>query len=54
MMQGVKADQVAAGERSSFARVSGRVLGWGANEYGSVTIALAHDNVFWLPADLLL
>jgi alpha-tubulin suppressor-like RCC1 family protein len=35
ILKGVDITQVAAGGRSSFARTtSGRVLGWGANEYG--------------------
>ena len=34
-LQGVKVDQIATGARTSFVRVSnGRVLGWGANEFG--------------------
>lgn len=37
VLQGVDVAQVAAGGRSSFARTTdGRVLGWGANEYGYV------------------
>ena len=35
ILKGVNVTQVAAGSRSSFARTAnGRVLGWGANEYG--------------------
>lgn len=35
VLRGVDIAQVAAGGRSSFARTTtGRVLGWGANEYG--------------------
>ena len=34
-LKGVKIDRVAAGARTSFAKTpDGRVLGWGANEYG--------------------
>ncbi len=34
-LKGVKIDQVAAGARSSFVKTTnGRVLGWGANEFG--------------------
>ena len=34
-LRGVKVDRVAAGGRSSFVKTpDGRVLGWGANEYG--------------------
>lgn len=37
-LKGVKIDQIAAGARSSYAKTdSGRVLGWGANEYGCVS-----------------
>lgn len=36
-LRGIRAVQVAAGARSSFVRTEdGRVLGWGANEFGSV------------------
>ena len=35
VLRGVDITQIAAGSRTSFARTSnGRVLGWGANEYG--------------------
>lgn len=35
VLKGVDVAQIAAGGRSSFARTrTGRVLGWGANEYG--------------------
>jgi hypothetical protein len=35
VLRGVAITQIAAGGRSSFARTTtGRVLGWGANEYG--------------------
>ena len=33
-LKGIKVDQIAAGSRSSFVRADGRVLGWGANEFG--------------------
>lgn len=33
-LTGVKVDRIAAGARSSFALSRGRVLGWGANEFG--------------------
>lgn len=34
-LQGIKVSQLVAGGRSSFAlTATGRVLGWGANEYG--------------------
>ncbi|OCH95595.1 RCC1/BLIP-II protein [Obba rivulosa] len=36
-LKGIQIDQIAAGSRSSFAKTpSGRVLGWGANEYGQL------------------
>ncbi|THH01701.1 hypothetical protein EW026_g1034 [Hermanssonia centrifuga] len=36
-LKGVKIDQVAAGARSSFVKTTnGRVLGWGANEFGQI------------------
>ncbi|KAF7796898.1 hypothetical protein EIP86_008083 [Pleurotus ostreatoroseus] len=36
-LRGVKIDQIAAGNRSSFVRTEqGRVLGWGANEFGQI------------------
>lgn len=36
-LQGLKVDQIVAGSRTSFVRTSnGRVLGWGANEFGCV------------------
>ena len=39
VLRGVEAAEVAAGGRSSFVRTSnGRVLGWGANEYGLVSL----------------
>ena len=34
-LKDVKVDRIAAGARSSFAKTpNGRVLGWGANDYG--------------------
>ncbi|KAJ3773826.1 regulator of chromosome condensation 1/beta-lactamase-inhibitor protein II [Lentinula raphanica] len=42
-LQGIKLSQLVAGGRSSFALTStGRVLGWGANEYGQIGLG---DNV---------
>ncbi|KAJ3795050.1 regulator of chromosome condensation 1/beta-lactamase-inhibitor protein II [Lentinula aff. detonsa] len=42
-LQGIKISQLIAGGRSSFALTStGRVLGWGANEYGQIGLG---DNV---------
>lgn len=36
-LKGIEVSQIAAGGRSSFvSTTSGRVLGWGANEYGRV------------------
>ncbi|KAF9476343.1 RCC1/BLIP-II [Pholiota conissans] len=56
-LKGVEIAQVAAGGRSSFARTpSGRVLGWGANEYGQIglgsnvaldTITVPTEVVLW-------
>ena len=41
-LNGIRISQIATGSRTSFARTSdGRVLGWGANEFGFVTSALA-------------
>jgi hypothetical protein len=34
VLEGVRVDQIAAGLRASYVRVGGRVLGFGANEYG--------------------
>ncbi|KAL7410494.1 regulator of chromosome condensation 1/beta-lactamase-inhibitor protein II [Mrakia frigida] len=55
ILQGVNVDQVAAGERSSFARVKGRVVGWGANEYGQVGLGAGFtiDNVH-VPTEVVL
>lgn len=40
-LRGIKVSQIAAGSRSSFVNTSsGRVLGWGANEHGQVTVDL--------------
>ncbi|CCL98952.1 uncharacterized protein FIBRA_00960 [Fibroporia radiculosa] len=36
-LRGVQVDSIAAGSRSSFAKTAGRVLGWGANEFGCVS-----------------
>jgi alpha-tubulin suppressor-like RCC1 family protein len=39
ILRGVEAAEIAAGGRSSFVRTSdGRVLGWGANEYGLIFV----------------
>ncbi|EKM55652.1 uncharacterized protein PHACADRAFT_121379 [Phanerochaete carnosa HHB-10118-sp] len=35
-LEGVKVDRIAAGARSSFVLSGGRVLGWGANEFGQI------------------
>ncbi|KDQ59428.1 hypothetical protein JAAARDRAFT_153233 [Jaapia argillacea MUCL 33604] len=36
-LKGIKVDQIAVGSRSSYVKTdSGRVLGWGANEYGQI------------------
>ena len=44
-LRGVKVVQIAAGARSSFVRTdTGRVLGWGANDYGYVICALSPPN----------
>jgi hypothetical protein len=41
-LRGVRIVQIAAGSRSSFVRTdSGRVLGWGANDYGCVVFVIA-------------
>ena len=47
VLRGVDVAQIAAGSRTSFARTTnGRVLGWGANEYGSAT-AFTALPLFW-------
>jgi hypothetical protein len=33
VLEGLKVDQIAAGANSSYVRVGGKVLGFGANEY---------------------
>lgn len=35
-LKGIKVDRIAAGARSSFVLSGGRVLGWGANEFGQI------------------
>ncbi|CDZ97626.1 FOG: RCC1 domain [Phaffia rhodozyma] len=47
VLNGIKVDQVAAGERTSFIRSRGRVLGWGANEYGQIGLGSRYttDNI---------
>ena len=40
-LSGIRISQIAAGSRTSFVRTSdGRVLGWGANEFGFVVSVL--------------
>ncbi|KAI9457802.1 RCC1/BLIP-II [Lactarius psammicola] len=56
-LRGVRAVQIAAGARSSFVRTdTGRVLGWGANDYGQIglggnvtldTITVPTEVVLW-------
>ncbi|KAA1471342.1 RCC1/BLIP-II [Dentipellis sp. KUC8613] len=60
-LRDVKVGQIAAGSKSSFARTeSGRVLGWGANEYGQIglggnvvvdTITIPTEVVLWRGTD---
>ncbi|KAG5635130.1 hypothetical protein H0H81_012342 [Sphagnurus paluster] len=60
ILKGVEVAQVAAGGRSSFVRTtSGRVLGWGANEYGQIglgsnvaldTITVPTEVILWKSA----
>ncbi|TFK42956.1 regulator of chromosome condensation 1/beta-lactamase-inhibitor protein II [Crucibulum laeve] len=64
VLRGVKVAQVAAGSRSSFARtVDGKVVGWGANDYGQIglgsnvvldTIIIPTEVVLWrmIPSDI--
>ena len=33
-LKGIKVEQIATGSRSSFVKTQGKVLGWGANEFG--------------------
>lgn len=41
-LNGIRISQIATGSRTSFARTfDGSVLGWGANEFGSVVSVLA-------------
>ncbi|KAK7043637.1 hypothetical protein VNI00_008248 [Paramarasmius palmivorus] len=59
-LKGIKLDQLVAGGRSSFALTkTGRVLGWGANEYGQIglgnnvtvdTITVPTEVVLWRPS----
>lgn len=46
-LRGVKVAQIATGGRTSFARTSadGRVLAWGANEYGYVCVATFNSGI---------
>ncbi|KAF6764701.1 regulator of chromosome condensation 1/beta-lactamase-inhibitor protein II [Ephemerocybe angulata] len=56
VLQGIQIAQVAAGARSSFARTpSGRVLGWGANEYGQLGLGanVALDTIT-VPTEVIL
>ncbi|KAI0736633.1 RCC1/BLIP-II [Fomitopsis betulina] len=56
-LRGVHVDAIAAGSRSSFAKTtSGRVLGWGANEFGQIglgrevsldTITVPTEVILW-------
>lgn len=55
-LRGIEVNQIAAGGRSSFARTHGRVLGWGANEYGQIglganvtldTITVPTEVILW-------
>ncbi|ETW85478.1 Chloroperoxidase [Heterobasidion irregulare TC 32-1] len=56
-LRGVQVDQIAAGGRSSYVKTTtGRVLGWGANEYGQIglggnvsldTITVPTEVVLW-------
>ncbi|KAH9171455.1 RCC1/BLIP-II [Lactarius sanguifluus] len=56
-LRGIRAVQIAAGARSSFVRTdAGRVLGWGANDYGQIglggnvtldTITVPTEVVLW-------
>ncbi|KAH9057096.1 RCC1/BLIP-II [Lactarius deliciosus] len=56
-LRGIRAVQIAAGARSSFVRTdTGRVLGWGANDYGQIglggnvtldTITVPTEVVLW-------
>ncbi|KAI0831122.1 RCC1/BLIP-II [Trametes gibbosa] len=56
-LRGIKVDHVAAGGRSSFAKTAaGKVLGWGANEFGQIglganvtldTITVPTEVVLW-------
>ncbi|KAI0933928.1 hypothetical protein AcW1_005616 [Taiwanofungus camphoratus] len=63
-LRGVEIDQIAAGGRSSFAKTTtGRVLGWGANEFGQIglgsqvtldTITVPTEVILWrsTPGDM--
>ena len=46
VLRGVDIAQIAAGSRTSFARTTnGRVLGWGANEYGFASALLLFSSL---------
>ena len=48
VLRGVDIAQIAAGSRTSFARTrNGRVLGWGANEYGFASPLLLFLLLIW-------
>ncbi|KAG1877771.1 regulator of chromosome condensation 1/beta-lactamase-inhibitor protein II [Suillus subalutaceus] len=55
-LQGIKASQIAAGDRTSFVITdSGRVLGWGANEFGQIGLggSMTLDTII-LPTEVVL
>lgn len=55
VLQGVDVAQVAAGGRSSFARTTdGRVLGWGANEYGQIGLGSVPLDTITVPTEVVL
>ncbi|KAH8107169.1 RCC1/BLIP-II [Cristinia sonorae] len=55
-LKGVQVRQVATGSRSSFVRTSeGRVLGWGANEYGQIGLGgNVTLNLITVPTEVIL
>ncbi|CAL1704214.1 unnamed protein product [Somion occarium] len=55
-LKGIWVDQIAAGGRSSYAKTAdGRVLGWGANEYGQIGLGrnVALDTIT-VPTEIIL
>ncbi|EMD38580.1 hypothetical protein CERSUDRAFT_113764 [Gelatoporia subvermispora B] len=55
-LRGIQVDRIAAGSRSSFAKTtSGRVLGWGANEFGQLGLGTSTtlDTVV-VPTEIIL